>query len=124
MTPNEYQKLAQRTVMPDVAQYIKIDERLNERPALSHVLVAALKLNSESGELSDALVKHICYGQPLDRNNIIEECGDLLWYIALILEKLDASMETCMYDNIVKLQKRYLEKFTEEHAAKRLDKQV
>lgn len=123
MTPNEYQKLVQRTVMTDVEQEQKIVDAMgNGIPGLSHIVIAALKLNSESGELADALVKHLSYGQSLDRVNIIEECGDLLWYIALILEKLDASMETCMYDNIIKLSKRYPERFTEEHAVKRLDK--
>lgn len=122
MTPNEYQKLAQRTVMDDTLQGEKIASALYNNRGLGHVFVAALKLNSESGELSDSLVKHVCYGQKLDIENIVEECGDLLWYIALILEKCDSNMETCMIHNILKLRKRYPDKFTEEHAAKRLDK--
>jgi len=122
MTPNEYQQLAQRTVMDDYNQAGKIKQALYYNPELSHVVIAALKLNSESGELADSLVKHLCYGQLLDRENILEECGDLLWYIALILEKLDYNMENCMKDNIEKLKIRYPEKFTEEHAKLRLDK--
>jgi len=124
MTPNEYQRLAQRTVMPNKVQEERlVDTVQNGIPGMSHIIVAALKLNSESGELADNLVKHLSYGQPLDETNIVEECGDLLWYIALILEKVDSSMEACMTCNINKLKIRYPEKFTEEHAAKRLDKQ-
>lgn len=123
MTPNEYQQLAQRTVMSNVDQTNKIITALEELPRLSHVVIAALKLNSESGELSDSIVKHLCYGQKLDIENIEEECGDLLWYIALILEKVNSNMELCMEKNITKLQLRYPEKFTEEHAKIRLDKQ-
>jgi NTP pyrophosphatase (non-canonical NTP hydrolase) len=122
MTPNEYQKLAQRTVMPDNVQNGKIHQAIEYNNGLSQIVIAALKLNSESGELSDALVKHLSYGQKLDELNIFEECGDLLWYIAIILEKLNFNMEDCMKSNIKKLKIRYPERFTEERAAKRLDK--
>jgi NTP pyrophosphatase (non-canonical NTP hydrolase) len=83
-----------------------------------------LKLSSESGELNDALVKHVCYNQPLDIANIQEECGDLLWYIALILTYTGSTMEFCMQDNIDKLKLRYPEKFTEELAKERKDKVI
>lgn len=124
MTPNEYQIEAYRTVMPDDKQAYKIIDELKARPAYSQIIVAALKLNSESGELADAIVKNISYGQPLDGLNIIEECGDLLWYIALILSSMNVSMEQCMQENIDKLRIRYPEKFTEEHATKRFDKHI
>ena len=124
MTPNEYQKLCQRTVMPDSDQCQKLWDSPMLHTGLSHVIIAALKLNSESGELSDSIVKHLCYGQQLDTENIKEECGDLLWYISLILEKLNTTMEECMVDNIEKLKIRYPEKFTEKDAKDRKDKQV
>ena len=116
MSPNEYQKEVQRTVMHDSEQCKKLWASPMYHTGLSHVLIAALKLNSESGELSDSVVKHLCYGQILDTENIAEECGDLLWYIALILEKIDYSMEDVMVMNIEKLRIRYPEKFTEQDA--------
>lgn len=123
MTPNEYQELSKRTLMNNSVQALKIIKEIKNLPRLSQIIIAAMKLSSEAGELNDALVKHISYGQPLDEENIIEECGDLLWYITTILTSLNASMELCMVKNIQKLQIRYPEKFTEEHAVKRLDKQ-
>jgi NTP pyrophosphatase (non-canonical NTP hydrolase) len=122
MKPNEYQELCQRTAIPSSEQAWKIIDELEKMPKKANVMIAALKLNSESGELADAIVKHMCYGQPFDSLNIKEECGDLLWYIALILTNLNYTMEECMKDNINKLQIRYPEKFTEEHAKERLDK--
>lgn len=122
MNANEYQEAAQRTVMEDREQTLRIVEKIKFEGHKSHLLIAALKLNSESGELADALVKHFCYNQSLDTENIIEECGDLLWYIALILEKLNYKMEDCMADNIAKLSTRYPDKFSDFHAAARLDK--
>jgi len=124
MTLNEYQELALRTAMEDKKQQGRIVDSITVYPELSQVIIAALKLNSESGELSDALVKHLSYGQPLDIDNIVEECGDLMWYIALILTKFNASMQDCMSMNIEKLRIRYPEQFTERHAIERLDKVV
>lgn len=122
MTISEYQKLAMRTVMPNINQAEKIITACQMWPADSHIIIAALKLNSESGELSDTLVKYLCYGQEFDKDNVIEECGDILWYVALILEKLKVNMETCMQMNIDKLNKRYPDKFTEQDALERKDK--
>lgn len=122
MTPNEYQLECERTVMSAEQQMMRMDRLIAKNPKLSHVIVGALKLNSESGELADSIVKHVCYGQPLDELNILEECGDLLWYISLILSNLNFNMEDCMKLNIEKLKKRYPEKFSEFHAKERLDK--
>jgi NTP pyrophosphatase (non-canonical NTP hydrolase) len=108
--------------MSSEAQRARISTHINSNRALSHIIVGALKLNSESGELADAIVKHICYDQPLDTDNIVEECGDLLWYIALILEYCNTDMSVCMEENIKKLKIRYPEKFTEEDAKERKDK--
>ena len=122
MTPNQYQLAAKRTFPNTAIQKDRIIEKLRLMPELSQILVAGMKLSSESGELNDALVKHICYNQPLDIENIIEECGDLLWYIALILDHCNIDMEVCMAENIEKLKIRYPEKFTEKDAVERKDK--
>ena len=116
-TINEYQELAQRT---NANSYTNLDVDLC--PSEQWILHAQIGIASEAGEIADALKKHFIYGQDLDCDNIHEECGDLLWYIALMLEATGSDMETVMLDNIEKLKIRYPEKFTEEHAAKRLDK--
>lgn len=122
MTPNEYQKASMRSVMSNAEQAHKIIIELENRPAYSQIIIAALKLNSESGELADTIVKNLSYGKSLDGFNIIEECGDLLWYISLILSSMEVSMEQCMIENINKLKLRYPEKFTEKDALERKDK--
>lgn len=37
---------------------------------------------TEAGELIDQLKKHVYYGKPIDRVNIVEESGDVMWYVA------------------------------------------
>lgn len=88
--------------------------RLVKDPRLIRLLHAAMGLSTESGELLDALKKHIYYGKDLDLVNLLEESGDLFWYLAIIADALGhRTFFKIMSKNIAKLQKRYPEKFTE-----------
>ena len=117
MTPNEYQLKCART-SPTFEQDVVISKRAVREVGLIHAL---LGLSSETGEFADALKKNIIYGQPLDKENLKEEIGDKMWYIALACTYLDVTLEQVMQHNVDKLAVRYPEKFTEELAAKRLD---
>ncbi len=111
MNATEYQRLAARTEKP-----LPVEGRLQH---------AMLGITSEAGELADTVKKHVIYGQPLKvvgEASITEEIGDLLWYAALLANATGICLETCMDLNIEKLAARYPERFTEFHAAKRLDK--
>lgn len=95
MTANEYQKLALRTLNPDVADF-------------SHqVLNASLGLAGEAGEFADELKKALFQGHPLDEDKLKNELGDILWYTALGAEALRVSLGEVMEANIRKLEDRY-----------------
>lgn len=84
------------------------------------LLHATLGIVTESGELTDQLKKHLFYNKPLDKQNIKEELGDLLWYMALLCNWLDISFDELMSMNIEKLKIRYPDlKWTQEHALNR-----
>ena len=68
---------------------------------------ATLGIQTEAGEFSDPLKKHIYYGKELDTQNMREELGDLLWYIAIAANALDTCFSELMTENIRKLAKRY-----------------
>jgi len=76
-------------------------------------------LVTEAGELADAFKRHIYYRQPLDRTNIIEELGDVMWYVGLACNVLGITIRDIQIANICKLQKRYPEKFTVDRATNR-----
>lgn len=83
---------------------------------------AAMGLSGEAGEFTDCIKKYVVYGQSLDSKNAAEELGDVLWFVALACETLSVSMEKIAEQNIAKLQARYPEKYSDEHAEQRLDK--
>ena len=95
------------------------DEPHNEK--MSHALEGLI---SEVGDIAIAIKKCKRYGRALDVENIREKVGDVLYYLAMMCDSTDSSMDQCAIDNVNKLQKRYPEKFSEHHAAARLDKAV
>lgn len=117
MNSNEYLEKVKHT---DRDNYKEISDRLNvDNLKLFH---ACMGMAGEVGEICDAFKKHIMYGKTLDVNNLKEECGDVLWYMGVMIRALGTSFEEVMQMNHDKLKKRYPEGFTEEHAIKRLDK--
>ena len=83
------------------------------------LLHAAMGVATEGCEVLDILKKHIIYDKKLDHEHLAEECGDILWYIAIICRRLGYSFEELMQDNIDKLAKRYPGKFSSSHAINR-----
>jgi len=84
---------------------------------------AALGLAGEAGEFADAIKKHLVYGRDLDHDNAVEEIGDILWFCALACTTLGVGMDAVAQQNIDKLKLRYPEKYADDLAFKRLDKE-
>lgn len=79
----------------------------------------AIGIATESGEILDIIKKHTYYGKPIDKVNLAEEVGDVLWYCALILRNLGMTFEEAAQMNVNKLRKRFPEKFNETEAVNR-----
>lgn len=105
---DEYQALAIRTA-----------KRVDEKYDLTH---AALGMSGEVGELVDAIKKHVIYGRPLDRVNVVEEVGDILWFAAFLCTTTGIDLREAAQLNIDKLKLRYPETYSDVFAHQRLDK--
>ncbi len=93
-------------------------------PKQCHELHMILGISGESGELLDALKKHIVYERELDRENVIEELGDIEFYLEGLRQSLGITREQCLDANIQKLGKRYENfQYTNQQAQERKDKQ-
>ncbi len=77
------------------------------------MLHSILGVDSEAGELIQLLHHHLITGQPIDSDELINEAGDVLWYLALLFRRLGTTFEEVAAKNIHKLQLRYPDKFTE-----------
>lgn len=67
----------------------------------------ALGVAGEAGELVDAIKKCAFYNRDIDRENVVEELGDLRFYMQLIMNTLDITDEEIESHNRNKLGKRY-----------------
>ena len=77
----------------------------------------------EAGELFDAIKKHVIYRKELDRENIVEELGDLEFYLEVLRQEMQISREETVNHNIAKLSERYHKlQYSDQHAQERADK--
>lgn len=92
-------------------------------PARLELIHMVLGISGEAGELLDAVKKHVIYDKDLDFENVMEELGDLEFFMEGIRQLLSISREDCLKHNKEKLSVRYKELVYSNKAAKeRFDK--
>ena len=106
LTLDEYQRLALRTA----GNHGDFDRTL---------MYTALGLNGEAGETAEMVKKAFFHGHDLDRASLKKELGDVLWYVAVMADALDFSLEEIAQHNIDKLARRYPQGFSHERSRNR-----
>ena len=106
MTINEYQRLAMKTLNPELSNK---DILIN----------GVMGLCGESGEAIDIVKKWLAQGHELDKEHLAKELGDVAWYLAETAFALDIPLEDILAANIEKLKKRYPEGFASERSIRR-----
>ena len=108
MTGNEFQQHALRTMNEPNMPY-------------GDLLIGALGLAGEAGEVCDHIKKFIGQGHELDREHVKEELGDVLWYVAITATAIGATLDDVMSTNVLKLIRRYPNGFEMERSVNRDD---
>lgn len=80
------------------------DQLTPEQKTMIH---ACIGLTTEAGEVADILKRHLFYGEPLIKEEILEEAGDTLWYLVLALSAVGLTLDQVMEANMEKLKIRY-----------------
>ncbi|MDR0324901.1 MAG: nucleoside triphosphate pyrophosphohydrolase family protein [Oscillospiraceae bacterium] len=102
---NEYQSLALRTAANTS------EDRL--------LLNGVMGLCGEAGECIDVVKKHLFQGHELNRDKLIDEAGDCLWYLASIASGLGVGLGEIAAGNVEKLRKRYPDGFAADRSVNR-----
>ena len=86
---------------------------LDEKGAnIERLLTAAVGINAEGGEFMEIVKKMVFQGKPWNEDNrehLIIELGDVMWYVAQACMALDVSFDDVVAGNVKKLGKRYPE---------------
>lgn len=92
-------------------------------PIQADLLHMGVGVSGEAGELLDAIKKNVIYGKPLDLENVVEELGDLEFYMERIRQITGITRQQTIDANIAKLGKRYSSgTYSNEQAQTRADK--
>ena len=97
MNLTEYQRAAKRTSLAE--------------PHRERLLVQALGLCGEAGEVADMMKKWAWHDKPLNRERMIDELGDVLWYVSDLASALNLSLDGIATHNVAKLRRRYPDGF-------------
>ena len=82
-------------------------------------LMTALGLAGEVGEYVEKIKKERFHNREFDRNVLIEELGDILWYVAVAADYYGVDLSVVASMNTLKLKKRFPDGFQEGPGADR-----
>ncbi len=71
------------------------------------LLHAVIGIATEAGELLDVVKKSVFYGTELDNRNLIGELGDIMWYVAILLDCTGIDLRDVLDANLNKLSIRH-----------------
>lgn len=116
----EHRAMVERLQKPGVA----IVEHMS--PLRAATLHMGVGVCTEAGELLDAFKKWVFYGKPLDVTNVVEELGDIEFYLEGIRQNLGITREQTLEANVNKLlagkNARYADGYSDAAAIARADK--
>ena len=111
---SNYEKFVDAVTSEASKDFVALADRmveLDEKGAnIERLLTAGVGINAEGGEFLEIIKKMVFQGKPWNADNkehLIIELGDLMWYVAQACIALDVSFDEVIETNIDKLMKRY-----------------
>ncbi|MGA1703191.1 MAG: nucleoside triphosphate pyrophosphohydrolase family protein [Methylophilaceae bacterium] len=95
-------------------EFLALSDRLVELDSkganIERLLTAGVGINAEGGEFLEIIKKMVFQGKPWNddnREHLIIELGDIMWYVAQACNALGVSFDDVISTNVNKLLKRY-----------------
>jgi NTP pyrophosphatase (non-canonical NTP hydrolase) len=88
----------------------RIGELDREGANIERLLTAGVGINAEGGEFLEIIKKMVFQGKPWNSDNrehLIIELGDIMWYVAQACVALEVDFDDVLATNVKKLEKRY-----------------
>ena len=111
---NRYEEFVSAVTSDCSTNFVDFADRIGELDReganIERLLTSGVGINAEGGEFLEIIKKMIFQGKPWDEDNkehLIIELGDVMWYVAQACMALDISFDEVIERNIKKLEKRY-----------------
>jgi len=118
----KYLQFVEETTSEESSEFDVFMSRLTELKSddleIQRLLTGAVGLSAEAGEFTEIVKKIIFQGKPWNEDNrdhLITELGDVMWYVAQVCIALNISIDEVVLKNVSKLLKRYPEGLFDVH---------
>ena len=88
----------------------RIGELDRQGANIERLLTAGVGINAEGGEFLEIIKKMVFQGKPWNSDNrehLIIELGDIMWYVAQACVALEVDFDDVLATNVKKLERRY-----------------
>ena len=111
---DRYEKFVDAVTSDSSKDFVSLADRLveldREGANIERLTTAGVGLAAESGEFLEIVKKMVFQGKPWtpdNREHLIIELGDVMWYVAQACMALEIDFDDVIKGNIKKLEKRY-----------------
>ena len=111
---NKYSHFVDAVTSDCSKDFVSLADRLGELDRqganIERLTTAGVGLAAESGEFLEIVKKMVFQGKPWNNDNrehLIIELGDVMWYVAQACMALDISFDEVIEGNVKKLENRY-----------------
>ena len=111
---NRYEHFVDAVTSDASKDFLSLSDRLVELDQkganIERLMTASVGMSAEAGEFTEIVKKMVCQGKPYNEDNrehLIIELGDVLWYVAQATQALGVSFNDVIEMNVKKLEKRY-----------------
>ena len=111
---DKYSKFVDAVTSDESKDFLALSDRLVELDKkganIERLITAGVGLNAEAGEFLEIVKKMVFQGKPwnnANREHLIIELGDIIWYATNACMALGISFEDVVARNVEKLEKRY-----------------
>ena len=110
----KYEQFVDAVTSDSSKDFVALADRMGELDrqgaCIERLTTAGIGLAAESGEFLEIVKKMVFQGKPWNddnREHLIIELGDVMWYVAQACIALDVDFEEVIEMNVKKLEKRY-----------------
>ena len=111
---NRYEEFVAAVTSEASTNFVDFADRIGDLDRqganIERLLTAGVGINDEGGEFLEIIKKMVFQGKPWNEDNrehLIIELGDVMWYVAQATMALDISFDEVIETNVNKLKKRY-----------------